>query len=159
MLSKQEKQQQSASVVDRFASEQRKESWQQLTVKDVSGSCNKGDMLRKDIKNMESLKDFLKILAVAGTDVEKWTKYIASLEHIIEWSKELWKLPDVTPIDDEAEYLLCISGKIGNVCYEHAIITNCDWEDGQWYYQGIKLKSVEIHAWMEIPFREEMIDL
>lgn len=62
-----------------------------------------------------------------------------------------WQPASKTPTDEDANYILCISGKIGNITYDRGIETNeCYWEnDRGWFIRGCsKPDDVTVHAWM-----------
>lgn len=71
---------------------------------------------------------------------------------------EWHKYPDEKPKDEEVEYIICVSGKSGNIGYDHAVLMGDNYyEDGKWYIHGFRREGVTVLAWMEAPepYREE----
>jgi len=62
------------------------------------------------------------------------------------------KYPDEKPQDEDLEYIICVSGKIGNIEYDHAVLMGDNYfEDGKWYIHGHRKEGVTVLAWMEPP--------
>ena len=72
----------------------------------------------------------------------------ARKEKTMEWHK----YPDEEPQDEEVEYIICVSGKIGNIEYDHAVLMGDNYyESGKWYIRGHRKEGVTVLAWMEAP--------
>lgn len=77
----------------------------------------------------------------------------ANRKRMIKHNKNImqWQPAAVQPTDEDAEYILCISGKIGNITYDRGIeMCECYWEnDRGWFIHGYKKpEDVIVHAWM-----------
>lgn len=60
--------------------------------------------------------------------------------------------PEEVPEDEDLEYILCISGEVGNHKYDHAVVMNDNYfENGKWFINGSGHDNLTIHAWMEPP--------
>lgn len=58
---------------------------------------------------------------------------------------------EALPEFDE-EVIVCVSGKDGNITYEHAVLGgNNFYDNGKWYIDGVYRENVKIHAWMRLP--------
>lgn len=71
---------------------------------------------------------------------------------------EWHKYPDEKPKDEEVKYIICASGRIGNIGYDHAVLAGDNYyEEGKWYIGGCHRPDVKVLAWMELPepYQEE----
>lgn len=68
-------------------------------------------------------------------------------------SRQRWISTKEMPVapNEDTEYLLCVSGKKGNITYDHAVISEGMVEDGRWYINGMIDHDLEILAWMPYP--------
>ncbi len=79
----------------------------------------------------------------------------------VEKQKRGWELYR-NPTEEECRkagdvgFIVCVSGKRGKQTFDHAIMmTDCTFEDGRWYVNGISSRGLRIHGWMMPPSWEE----
>lgn len=49
-------------------------------------------------------------------------------------------------------FIVCVSGKRGPQTFDHAIMmTDCYFEEGKWFVNGISSRGLKIHGWMMPP--------
>ncbi len=66
----------------------------------------------------------------------------------------VWYPATEAPTDEDGDtFVLCVSGKEGNVGYDYAIIADDDncYENGKWYIKGIAHRQMAVHGWYKVP--------
>lgn len=77
---------------------------------------------------------------------------IEVVEEVAEEQNNGWIPTSNPPKDEDAEYILCVSGKDGNITYENAVLLGPNYyEDGKWYINGVLKDNVEVLAYMPSP--------
>lgn len=112
-------------------------------------------MFKNTINQLESLKDHCSDYADEcnryGTE-DIWTADVNALEVAISVLEKQWHPADEEPTNEETEYILCISGTRRNITYCNAVVTDANYEGGNWYLEGLRLdKDITVHYWMELP--------
>ena len=44
-----------------------------------------------------------------------------------------------------------VEGREGNIIYNHGIVPNAWFEEGEWYINDVKLEHAKVTAWMPLP--------
>lgn len=61
-------------------------------------------------------------------------------------------IPASTPPENCEDVIVYVSGRRGNIIYEHGVeACDCYYEDGAWYVSGVSADNLTIHAWMPLP--------
>lgn len=133
-----------------------------LTASDVTKECI--DIVKEvaeeyDNKLIEDIKNGIKA-SNANDD------YMTGLRNGMRWCLSLidgkepefedcnngWIPADNPPTDEDMEYILCVSGRDGNITYENAVLLGPNYyEDGKWYIDGVLKDNVEVLAYMPSP--------
>lgn len=68
-------------------------------------------------------------------------RWIPVSEKLPEYMVDMW--------DDGV--IATVEGREGKVIYEHGIVANAWYEDGNWYINGCLLENAKVTAWMPMP--------
>lgn len=61
-------------------------------------------------------------------------------------------IPASNPPENCEDVIVCVSGRRGNILYDHAVeACDCYYEDSVWYVCGVEVDNLTIHAWMPLP--------
>ena len=61
-------------------------------------------------------------------------------------------IPASNPPENCEDVIVCVSGRRGNIIYDHGVVaSDCYYENGTWYVGDASADNLTIHAWMPLP--------